>query len=107
VPAPQRQQGRFHPGLVRQAPRLKLGAQPVYVGEDLAAQGPAFGAFGGVGTEQVGQPVLLAVRLLQVVFQFLGDRLSRGVGVAGGNRVGLEELTVGADGGGQLGQHGS
>ncbi len=74
--------------------------------EDLAAQRPALRAFGGVGAEQVGQAVLLALRLLQVVFERLGDRLSQRVRLVGGNRVGLEELTVGADGGGQFGQYG-
>src|SRR5260370_21265513 len=64
----QRPRRRLHQGLIRQVPGLKLVAQPVYLAEDLAAQGPALGAFGGIGTEQVGQPVLLVLRLLQVVF---------------------------------------
>jgi hypothetical protein len=41
-----------------------------------------------------------------VIFQRFGDRLGRVVGEVGGNRVGLEELAVGPDRGGKLGQDG-
>jgi len=92
--------------LVRQVPRLKLRAQPVHVGEDLAPERPALRSFGGVGAQQVGQPVLLMQGLLQVVFEFLRDRLGCGTGGVGGRRVGLENLAVHPDRGRQLSQHG-
>ena len=77
------------------------------MGQDLAAQRPAVRAFGRVGGQQVGQPVLLALGLLEMIFQhqrqrWLGLRL-RGVKRLG---VGFDELAVGAHAGGQLGDHG-
>ncbi len=106
VPVTQGPQRRLQPGRVRQVPGLELGAQPVHVGEDLAAQLPSLRTFGRVGGEQVGELVLLPLGLLEMVFQRFGDRLGRECGVAGGHRFGLEQLAVGPDRGGQLGQHG-
>lgn len=74
--------------------------------QDLTAQRPALRAFRGIGTQHVGEPVLLALSLPQVIFKLLGDRLSRGASVAGvgralaGRRVGLQDLTVRPDRGG-------
>jgi hypothetical protein len=90
VPITQRPQRRLHPGRVRQVPGLELGAQPVHVGEDLAAQLPSLRTFGRIGGEQVGELVLLPLGLLEMVFQRLGDRLGRECGEAGGHRFGLE-----------------
>jgi hypothetical protein len=106
APVAQRPQRRLHPGRFQQAPGLELGAQPVHVGEDLAAQLPSLRLFGRIGGEQVGELVLLPLGLLEMVFQRLGDRLGRELGEPGGRRFGLEQLAVGPDGGGQLGQHG-
>jgi hypothetical protein len=47
------------------------------VDQDLAAERPAVRAFGGIGLQQIGKLVLLAPRLLEVVFQYLGDGLGR------------------------------
>ena len=91
---------------VRQAPGLSLGAQPVHVGQDLAAQLPAFRLFGRVGGEQVSELVLLPLGLLEVIFQRLCDRLGRVGGEVGGHRVSLKQLAVGPDRGGKLGDHG-
>ncbi len=97
-------------GRVRQAPGLELGAQPVYVGEDLAAQLPSLWTFGRVGGEQVSELVLLPLGLFEMIFQRFGDRLGRGGGFGrgevGGHRVGLQKLAVGPDRGGKLGYHG-
>jgi hypothetical protein len=106
VPLAQGQQ-RFHVRRFRQVPGLEFGAQPVHVSEDLTAQLPSLRTFGRIGGEQVGELVLLPLGLLEMIFQDFGDRLGRERGKVGGDRVGLEELAVGADGGGQLGQHGS
>jgi hypothetical protein len=114
------------------------------VGQDRAAERPALRLFRRVGAQQVGQLVLLPLRLLQVIRKHLHQRLSRETtgptgpiqatgatpagqtceatpgqtreaspvgqtnmtGVFAGYRLGLEELAVGADRGGQLGQHG-
>jgi alkanesulfonate monooxygenase SsuD/methylene tetrahydromethanopterin reductase-like flavin-dependent oxidoreductase (luciferase family) len=140
-----------HPGLVLvahlagQPSGLEFGAQPVHMGEDLAAEWPAVGLFRGVGAQQVGQLVLLPPGLLKVILEHLGQRLSREVtpatppgqtseagppgqtseasppgqtgeasptgqtnvtDVLTGYRLGLEQLAVGADRAGQLGQHG-
>jgi len=81
VPVPQtlerrRKQG-FDLGRLRQLRGLELGAQPVHVGEDLAAQLPAFWSFGRIGGEQAGELVLLPLGLLEMIFQRLGDRLGR------------------------------
>jgi hypothetical protein len=77
-------------GRVRHAPGLELGAQPVHVGEDLAAQLPSLRTSGRIGGEQVGELVLLPLSLLEMVFQRLGDRLGREGGELAGHRVGLE-----------------
>jgi hypothetical protein len=76
VPVPQRQQ-RLDPGWLRQVRGLEFGAQPVHVGQDLAAQLPPLRPFGRVGGQQVGELVLLSLRLFEVVLQRLGDRLGR------------------------------
>jgi hypothetical protein len=60
--------------------RLEFGAQPVHVGQDLAAQLPALRVVGRVGGEQVGQLVLLPVRLFEVILEHLGDRLGGELG---------------------------
>jgi len=95
---------------IRQTSGLKLGAQPVHVGQDLAAKLPSLRTFGRVGGEQVGELVLLPLGLLEVIFQRFGDRLGRrrgrGRGEVGGHRVGLQKLTVGPDRGGKLCDHG-
>jgi hypothetical protein len=78
---------------IRDVPSLELRTQPVHVGQDLTAQRPAFRSFGGVGAEQVGQPVLLAPRLLQVVFEFLGDRLGRHPGQAPAGQASVAKVT--------------
>ena len=106
-------QRRLRPGRDRnigQAPGLEFGAQPVHVGQDLAAQLPSLRAFGRVGREQVSELVLLPLGLFEMIFQRLGDRLGRGRGCGrgevGGHRIGLQQLAVGPDGGGKLGDHG-
>jgi hypothetical protein len=71
-------------------PGLELGAQPVHVGEDLAAQLPSFQLFGRIGGEQVGELVLLPLGLLEMVFQRLGDWLGRELSEPSRHRVGLE-----------------
>ena len=76
------------------------------MGEDLAAQLPALWTFGRIGGEQVGEPVLLSPGLLEMIFERFGDRLGRERGKVVRNRVGLQQLAVGPDGGGKLGQHG-
>ena len=91
----------------RRVPGLKLAAQAIHVGQDLAAQLPAVRTFRGVGGQQVRQPVLLALGLLQVIFQhqrqrWLGLRV-RGIERLG---IGLDELAVGAHAGGQFGDDG-
>ena len=91
---------------LRQVPGLELGAQPVHVGQDLAAQLPALRVLGRIGGEQAGQLVLLPVRLLEMVLEHLGDRLGGELGERPGRRLGLEQLPVGPDRGGQLGDHG-
>ena len=71
-----------HP--VRQLPGLELGAQPVHVSQDLAAERPALRLFRRVGAQQVGQLVLLPLGLLQVIVKHLHQRLSReATGAAG------------------------
>jgi len=82
---PQGLQRLPHPGpglvlvahLVWQSPGLELGAQPVHVGEDRAAERPALRLFRRVGAQQVSQLVLLPPGLLQVIGKHLGQRLSR------------------------------
>jgi hypothetical protein len=106
VPVAQAQQRRLRPGRVRQAPGLELGAQPVHVGQDLAAQLPSLGTFGWVGGEQVSELVLLPLGLLEMIFQRFGERLGREGGEVGGHRFGLQKLAVGPDRGGKLGDHG-
>ena len=106
-------QRRLRPGRdrnIRQAPGLELGAQPVHVGQDLAAQLPSLWTVGRVGREQVSELVLLPLGLFEMIFQRLGDRLGRGRGGSrrevGGHRIGLKKLAVGPDRGGELGYHG-
>ena len=106
VPVTQRPQRRLPPGRVGQVPGLELGAQPVHVGEDLTAQLPSLWTFGRIGGEQVRELVLLPLGLLEMVFQRLGDRLGREFSEPFRHRVGLEQLAVGPDRGGQFGQHG-
>jgi hypothetical protein len=121
VPVAPQPQRPGHLALPRRRGGLKLGAQPVDVGEDLAAQRPAVRALGRVGAQHVGQPVLLAPGLLQVIFQRLRERLDLGgpgdpgdpggpgdpgdrrVGRLGGLGIGLDELAVSAHRRGQLG----
>jgi hypothetical protein len=103
---PQRWLGLGRTRNVRQAPGLELGAQPVHVGQDLAAQLPSLRTFGRVGGEQVSELVLLPLGLLKMIFQRFGDRLGREGGEVGGSRVGLQELAVGPDRSGKLGDHG-
>jgi len=91
---------------LRQVRGLELGAQPVHVGQDLAAQLPALRVLGRIGGEQVGQLVLLPVRLLEVVLEHPGDRLGGELRQRARHRLGLEQLPVGADRGGQLADHG-
>ena len=52
-------------GRLRQMRGLELGAQPVHVGQDLAAQLPPFRPSGRVGGEQVGELILLPLGLLR------------------------------------------
>ena len=66
-PSQQRPPNRFR---LNQRPWLQLAAQPVHVGEDLAAQRPPVRVLGRVGAQQVGKPVLLPVRLGQVAGEF-------------------------------------
>ena len=108
-------QRRLRPGRTRrtrrtrnvgQAPGLELGAQPVHVRQDLAAQLPSLRTFGRIGGEQVRELVLLPLGLLEVIFQRFGDRLGREGGEVGGNRIGVQKLAVGPDRGGKLGDHG-
>jgi hypothetical protein len=91
---------------LRQVPGLELGAQPVHVGQDLAAQLPALRVLGRIGGEQAGQLVLLPVRLLEVILEHPGDRLGGELRQHARHRLGLEQLPVGADRGGQLADHG-
>jgi hypothetical protein len=106
APVPQRQQGRLDGGRLQQPVRLELGAQPVHVGQDLAAQLPSVWSSGRIGGEQAGEFVLLPLGLLEVVFQRLGDWLGRGRGKGGSDRIGLEQLPVGPHRGGQLADDG-
>jgi hypothetical protein len=87
----------------REPPGLEFAAQAVHVGQDLPAQRPAVRLLGRVGGQHVGQPVLLPLGLLQVILEHHRDRL--GLRIRGVQRlgVGLDELAVGADAGGQLG----
>ena len=88
---------------------LELAAQPVDVGQDLAAQRPAVRAFGRVRAKQVGQPVLLALGLGQVILECGSQRLGPGIRRRRGVdrfRVGLDELAVGAHRAGQFGDDG-
>src|SRR6185437_15853881 len=71
------QQRRLGLGRLGQEGGLELGAQPVHVGENLAAQLPPLRPSGRVGGEQVGELVLLPLGLFEVVFERLGDRLGR------------------------------
>src|SRR4029077_17206710 len=94
------QQRRLGARRLGQVRGRQLGAQPVHVGEDLAAQLPSLRLPGRVGGEQVGELILLPLGLLEVVFQRLGDRLGRERGEVSGNRFGLEQLAVGPHRGG-------
>jgi hypothetical protein len=73
------------------------------VGQDLAAQRPAVRLLGRVGGQHVGQPVLLPLSLLQVIPERDRDRLGLRIGGVQRLGIGLDELAVGADAGGQLG----
>ena len=79
VPVPQRPQRRLHPGRLRQVPGLEFGAQPVHVGEDLAAQLPSLRPFGWIGGEQAVELVLLPLGLLD---GHASQVLNQAVGVA-------------------------
>jgi hypothetical protein len=103
---PQRRLGPVRVRNIWQAAGLELGAQPVHVGQDLAAQLPSLRTFGRVGGEQVSELVLLPLGLLEMIFQRFGDWLGGEGGEFGGRRVGLEQLTISPDGGGKLGDHG-
>jgi hypothetical protein len=104
VPVPQclqrRGEQRLDLGWLRQVRGLELGAQPVHVGQDLAAQLPPIGLSGRVGGEQVGELILLPLGLLEVILKCLGNRFGRERGVLGRDRVGLEQLAVGPHRGG-------
>jgi hypothetical protein len=85
-----------------QRPGLEFAAQPVHVGQDLPAQRPALRALGRIGGQHVGQPVLPARGLLQMILEHHRQRGVSGDGL-GRLGVGLDELAVSAHAGGQFG----